>query len=395
MKKITRSSLGMTLALSFSIITLFSVFVHAQASRDGDPVVIGTHRNLHSEILDEDRPLLVSLPEDYEESAISYPVLYVPYGDQVRGYFAEAVHVVARLTDEGSIPPMIIVGVANVDRYRDLSPVGRQGNPSGIEPFSRFVENELLPFVDREYRTEDFRVLVGPQAGAAFGFYTLANRKGLFDAFILENPFRSKPVHDVLIPMIEELMEKGLPSFTFLQIMCADREGYLDKTAEVGYMHSFEEMVENRNPRNLTLVTHYVENIQDFIPPILLKEGLRELFREYNLPADLEVRGLSDLVSYYAALSDKLGFDINIPEKILADEALELAERGESEAAVGILEYLIELHPSSLNGYWRLANLHRELGNRERAIEYYRKCLEIMPNMPPARHWLEKLEAGE
>ena len=88
---------------------------------------------------------------------------------------------------------MIIVGVANVDRYRDLSPVGRRGNPSGIEPFSRFFVEELIPYVEKEYRTKDYRVLMGPQAGAAFGLYTLAERQGLFGAFIIENPFRSPP----------------------------------------------------------------------------------------------------------------------------------------------------------------------------------------------------------
>ena len=48
--------------------------------------------------------------------------------------------------------------------------------------------------------------------------------------------------------------------------------------------------------------------------------------------------------------------------------------------------------PMLLDGYWRLANLHRERGNRGMAIGYYRKCLEIMPNMRPARDWIEKLE---
>ena len=94
-------------------------------TRDGAPVGIGTFRSLRSEVLGEDRLLLVSLPEDYEAGARSYPVLYVLYADQVRGYFAEAVHVVDRLSGEGSMPPTIVVGVANVDRYRDLSPVAR------------------------------------------------------------------------------------------------------------------------------------------------------------------------------------------------------------------------------------------------------------------------------
>ena len=197
------------------------------------------------------------------------------------------------------------------------------------------------------------------------------------------------------MPMIEGLLDKDQPTFKFLQIMCSDREGYLDKTAEVKYMQEFQRMVEKRDPANLTLITHYLENIPDFIPPLMLKEGLRELFGEYAFPDDQPVEGLSDIITYYDNLSEKFGFEINIPEKTLADEATELAEKGGSGAAIEILEYLIEIYPSSLNGYWRLANIYIGLDDRERAIEYLRKCLEIMPNMPPALYWLEKLEAGE
>jgi hypothetical protein len=382
-------------AASIAFSPLVIAPAYSQEACDGDPVTIGTYRQLHSDVLDEDRLLLVSLPRDYEENFISYPVLFVLYGGQVRGYFAEAVHVVDRLSEEGSIPQMIVIGVANVERYRDLSPVGRRGEPSGIEPFSRFVVEELLPFVEGEYRTKDFRVLMGPQAGAAFGLYTLARRQGLFDAFIIENPFRSQPVHDALMPMMVELADEGLPSFAFLQIMSADREGYLDKTVEVGYVRGFEKMVADKNPPNLTLVTHYVEHIEDFLPPLLLKEGLKELFRDYRIPDDREVRSLMDITSYYAALSERFGFEVDVPRMILASKAAELAKRGAGDSAMEILKHLIEVYPTSVEGYWQLANMHRGLGDRDTAIEYYRRCLEIMPNMPPARYWLEKLEAQE
>jgi hypothetical protein len=324
---------------------------------------------------------------------MSYPVLFVLYGDQVRGYFAEAVHVVERLSEEGSIPKMIIVGVANVDRYRDLSPVGRRGNPSGIEPFSRFVVEELIPYVETEYRTKDYRVLMGPQAGGAFGLYTLAKRQGLFDAFIIESPFRSMPVHDVLMPMMGELMEKGLTAFTFVHITYSDRGGYADRTDEVEHVRRFERMVADENPPNLALVNHYIDENQDFIPPLALKEALRELFREYRFPDDLVVRRLADITAHYTLLSERLGFEIDVPERTLASKADELSQRGSIDAAIEVLDYLVEVYPMSVDGYWRLANLHREQGNRETAIGYYRKCLEIMPNMPPARYWLEQLEA--
>ena len=326
---------------------------------------------------------------------MSYPVLFVLYGDQVRGYFAEAVHVVHRLSEEGSMPRMIVVGIANVDRYRDLSPVGRRAGQSGIEPFSRFVVEELIPYVESQYRTKDYRVLMGPQAGAAFGLYTLMKRQGLFDAFILENPFRSPPVHELLVPMMREVLDKGLPSFTFLQITSSDREGHLDKTREIEYMRNFEKMLTGKSPRNLTLVTHYIEKNEDFIPSLRLKEGLRELFCEYRFPDNSEAQGLSDITAHYSALSEKFGFEFDVPAMTLASTADELSEKGASHAALEILEYLVEEYPSSVDGYWRLANLYREQGNSEKAIEYYRKCLELMPNMRPARYWIEKLEAQQ
>jgi tetratricopeptide (TPR) repeat protein len=79
----------------------------------------------------------------------------------------------------------------------------------------------------------------------------------------------------------------------------------------------------------------------------------------------------------------------------LVSEGIDLKEKSALDAAQEIFEYVTEIYPASANGYWQLANLHRERGNHEKAIEYYRKCLEIIPNMRPARDWIEKLETQE
>jgi tetratricopeptide (TPR) repeat protein len=95
-------------------------------------------------------------------------------------------------------------------------------------------------------------------------------------------------------------------------------------------------------------------------------------------------------------LSERLGFEVDVPEMTLSSKAAELGASGAtgaSDSTMEILEYLIAVYPASANGYWQLANLHREMGDREAAIAYYRKCLEIIPNMRPARDWIEKLEA--
>ena len=381
-----------------ALVSLFVTGVRAQSPLDaveGAPVSIGTFRLLHSEILGEDRPLLVSLPEDYEAGEASYPVLYVLYGDQVRGYFAEAVHAVERLSGEGSIPEMLVVGVANLDRYRDLSPVGRRGGGSGVEPFAGFVEEELVPFVDSEYRTKDYRVLMGPQAGAGFAVYSLATRPGLFDACIIESPFAFPELNEALAPMLDAIADEGLPSPTFLQVTWADRTGFQDRADSRGLVEAFEARVREADPPNLTLVVNYVDGSEDFLPPLRLKEGLRELFRGHRFPEDMGVRGLSDITDYYEELSGRIGFDIDVPTMTLAASANGLAMAGNTHAAIEILQYLVETHPASVDGHWQLANIYRERGERDKALGHYRKCLELLPNMPMVQRYIEELEGEE
>ena len=275
------------------------------------------------------------------------------------------------------------------------SPVGRRGTPSGIEPFSRFVVEELLPFVESEYRTKEYRILAGPQAGAEFGLYTLAKRPGVFGAFIIENPFRSDPVHDILIAAVEEAFEEGISSPTFLQITATDRAGFRDMTGALKQATDFQAMVDDRNPANLTFVADFVEESEDFLPPLGLKEGLRALFDEYRFPEEREVRGLSDLVEYYAALSGRIGFEVGIPEMTLVSSALGLKEKGAIASAEEILTYLVGWNPASLDGYWQLANLYREQGRNDDALAYYRKCVDLDPNMKPAIYWIEVMEGVE
>ena len=85
-------NLKITYLLSIlSVILLSNSFLQTitLAQQGNDAIFIGKYRILNSKILNEDCTLLISLPSDYEGATISYSVLYLLYGDQVRGYFAE------------------------------------------------------------------------------------------------------------------------------------------------------------------------------------------------------------------------------------------------------------------------------------------------------------------
>ena len=105
-------------------------------------------------------------------------MVYHTYGDYLLTYYTQACATLESLANEARIPPMILVGIDNIDRYRDLRPVAHDGSPAGIDSYTRFLTEEVFPFVEGTYRTSPYRLAVGPQAGAVFCLYTLMENTG-------------------------------------------------------------------------------------------------------------------------------------------------------------------------------------------------------------------------
>jgi predicted alpha/beta superfamily hydrolase len=127
--------------------------------------------------MDESRMLYISLPEGYETVHESYPVVYQLYAHFTHQYFFPAERTIKLMGSHGRTPRMIRVGVKNrAFRYRDLLPEDHYGTTSEIDTFLAFFEEELIPFIDKNNRTEAYRVLSGPQAGASFGIYALSKK---------------------------------------------------------------------------------------------------------------------------------------------------------------------------------------------------------------------------
>jgi hypothetical protein len=119
-----------------------------------------------------------------------YPVLYVLDGDIAFGMAAS----IARYLQIGNnIPELIIVGIgygsadksAGEKRRRDYRPVGS----GGAENFLLFLENELIPFIDSNYRTIPAdRTINGFSIGGLFGLYSLFTKPDIFNRYIIGSP---------------------------------------------------------------------------------------------------------------------------------------------------------------------------------------------------------------
>jgi predicted alpha/beta superfamily hydrolase len=168
----------------------------AQSAPAGRVEIRDTERRfLVSKNVDQTYEIDVWFPPDYQKESARYPVLYVLDAEY---NFGCASYIVKRLIKNGDIPKVLVVGIAyNTDedgyyakRDRDSTPpttLYRQGG--GVEPFVRFLETELIPFVDRTYRTKpEDRTIAGHSITGFFCAYAIFKHPRLFTRYLIVSP---------------------------------------------------------------------------------------------------------------------------------------------------------------------------------------------------------------
>ena len=151
---------------------------------------------VRSDALGMTRHILVHLPAGYEGSSGTYPLVVLLDGGDERQHSAEvplysrSVAVLAGLEAEG-LAPVILVGVANRNRVRDMTPVERPDiyvGGGGSLAFLRFIETELLPFVEARWRVGPTRILYGESYGGLFVIDALVRGRQAFTDYIAVSP---------------------------------------------------------------------------------------------------------------------------------------------------------------------------------------------------------------
>jgi len=157
------------------------IFAAAAANAQTAPLTIP------SEILGTDRAVYVRLPLAYDMRTDSYPVLYFTDGEAIDRI---AVPIVDSLSRAKTVPEMILVGIPHEDRRSDLTPTELQSRPGsgGGEDFFRFIAEELIPYVDANYRTGPTRILYGHSLGGLFSAFAMVRDPGLFAGYIASSP---------------------------------------------------------------------------------------------------------------------------------------------------------------------------------------------------------------
>jgi predicted alpha/beta superfamily hydrolase len=146
----------------------------------------GKKDSVNSVILGQKRYIQVVLPQK-SNPAKKYDVLYVLDGD---GNTKLASDVQRFLEDEAYMPPIIIVGVLNIDRNHDLTPVHIDENKTsgGGDKFLDFLKDELIPYINKTYPSDGENTIFGHSLGGLFVMYALLNEPQTFASCIAADP---------------------------------------------------------------------------------------------------------------------------------------------------------------------------------------------------------------
>ena len=158
---------------------------------------IGETLEFSSRVLEEDRVLNIYLPNGYHpDSTKRYPVIYLLDGSRDEDF----IHI-AGLVQFCSfswieiIPESIVVGIGNVDRKRDFTfPTYNEKDKAdfpttgGSEQFIRFIGQELQPLIEKKYRVNSSRTLIGQSLGGLLATEILFKKPGLFENYIIISP---------------------------------------------------------------------------------------------------------------------------------------------------------------------------------------------------------------
>jgi predicted alpha/beta superfamily hydrolase len=339
------------------------------------PLVIGHSLVMHSEVLDEDRMILVYLPADYETNEQPLPVIYLLDG---RGNFHHTTASVDLLGFRGKMPRSMVVGIANVDRGRDFTAVHTEGRSSGgADRFLDFIESELIPFIDAGFRTAPHRTIIGHSLGGLLVFHALVERPDLFDAAIAVSPALtndervgggSSPLSARLDAALKDREDWRMS--LFITMSDGEEEDWevdlervlavLKKTAPAGFEWRFRRMPGEDHGTTVLESTY---------------DGLRFIHAEWDATDLLEHGTVAELEARFERLSETLGFQVRPPEPLVNLMGYRLLGSGRGDEAIEAFDLAVSLYPESANVYDSLGEALERLGKLPGAMLNYRRAV--------------------
>jgi len=402
---------------------LISSAVNAQEVA-GTTIVLGHTDSIQSKILNEKRTFWVHLPagaSNPNNAGLRYPVVYVLDGPE---HFASVSGIIQYLSEANGnmiCPDMIVVGINNTDRTRDLTPTNShldyENKPTGSfktsgggEKFTSFIEKELMPYIESKYPAAPFRILIGHSFGGLTAVNILINHTELFNAYSIIDPSMWWDNNKLLKQAHDVLSQKSFAGRSvFMGIANTMPPGddtahaHHDTSAKTNHIRSILNLADEfkRNPNNgLTFAYKYYNDDNHSSSPLIAEyDAFRFLFSYYKLPKEIDdalydaaakIDVATVIEGHYTDVSKRMGYKLLPPRTILDAMGHDFLEVNLYDRALAVFTLNSRYYPGSAGVYVAMGDYYVIKKDKEKAVEFYRKALKLKDD-PATRDKMNKV----
>jgi uncharacterized protein len=394
---------------------------HRDSDKDKGDIVVGKFDNVGSAILGEQRKIWVHVPGDhYAKGTEHYPVVYLLDGD---AHFPSVMGLIQQLSEVNGntvLPQMILVGIPNTDRMRDLTPTkattGYTGDSASVkgsgggERFAAFIEKELIPHIDSMYPTAPYRVLIGHSLGGLTVINMLVHHPQVFNAYLAIDPSMWWDQQRLLKEADTALTGARLSGKTLFMGIANTMQPGMD-TARVRndtanttlHIRSILRLADEfgRDTANGLRwnYKYYDGDNHGSVPLISEYDGLRFIFNFYRFSnGDLIYNAsttaawsIAAVRDHYKIVSEHMGYTVLPPEDYINEMGYNCLELKMPDKSREFFALNIENYPKDGNAYDSMGDYYAAVGEKARAIDYYTKA-QTFRDDPETKRKLEKLK---
>ena len=373
-------------------IPLVAAQVEAQEARTLD-------RHLASRILGEERTITISLPENYDIARRRYPVVYLLDGE-LRPLFHITVSVTAFDLQldaiDHAIPPHIVVAIEQKNRGVEL---GRSA-----DSFLQFLKAEVIPTVDREFRTSPVRILVGHSIAGRFAIDGLCRGGRTFSAAIAISPAitDSADLRQVTA-CVKERVRADSGRLTHLFLSSGNRIKDATEAHFRPYHLALRAWLADSAPSSLRWKFLDLPDVSHSQTPYFsIPDGV--WFVNDRAVWDLPPPTIDSLFAgtrapdaaineFYSRLSGRVGFAVPVDSKWLRILAVLQGSKGQWQAAISTARRAVDLYPEDIEAHLTLADVLARSGDRPAAKRALEDAMQIATKLAgPERIRSERLE---
>ncbi|MBB1402437.1 alpha/beta hydrolase-fold protein [Pseudoalteromonas sp. SG45-1] len=350
-----------------------------------------TH-TINSAILNELRTFVVQLPKSYQANPNKvYPVIYRLDG---AGNIPLISAVMDRLKNNNRAPEVIIVAIENTNRLRDLYPTvnkepqGPVGKGGGAAKFLAFIEQELMPLINKSYRTHNYNVIAGASAAGVFSLYTMQVNPELFQAHIAYSPAVWWN-YGASVKATKSFINKSKDLNNYVYINIGEEAGLMRER-----YNELQQALQSNSLPNLRFFSDAFDNVSHNLTSAA---GAFNAYHNLFLPKQMPMSALSDDIEsidvYYKKLSQQWGEQITPPEAAVRQLGYNLVNMQQYERALAVFKHNVKHHPQSVDALWGLGYGYELKGNILQALIKIEAALNVADTTYPYLNALKETKS--